>query len=491
MLVETARPAVPWIPHNYQKNVMKFMLENASAGLFLDPGLGKTSCTFGTLKVLKAKRMMKSALVIAPLRVCYAVWPRESEKWKDFNDMKVVVLHGKDKEANLSIKADIYVINPEGLEWLFSNPRFKKLAPDILVIDESSRFKNTQAKRFKALKPWLKTFRRRYILTGTPAPNGLLDLFGQIYILDLGKSFGPYITKFKNDFFDPSGFGGFTWRPKPDTAERINELLKPLTIRLEDKDYLEIPQLVTSPETDIIIDLPDDARKIYHDLEKEMIAKLSETEVLTALSAATASMKCRQLANGCVYRQLEYTPAMKEDRWHYVHDEKIRALEDFVSELNGKPLLVAYEFVHDMERIRKAFPTATFVADISAAKFADVERRWNAGEIEMLVGHPASIGHGLNLQESGNHIVFYGPTWDLELYDQFIKRILRQGNKSSHVFVYHILARNTVDFAVMRALRGKAKVQNSLLESLKDYASEVEFNPTGSEAARAIMKNLI
>lgn len=465
---------MPWTPHAYQKNAIKFLLEHACAGLFLDPGLGKTSITLGAFKILKKANLVKKMLVVAPLRVCYSVWPREAEKWSDFSHLKVEILHGGQKDQALRRNADIYVINPEGLEWLFSDGRFKMLDADWLVIDESSKFKHTNTRRFKALKPFLGRFKRRTILTGTPVPNGLLDLFGQIYILDLGNSFTPYITKFRQQFFYPAGFGGYTWLPKADTQERIQELLKPLVLRLEARDYLELPQLVTTPTTDIIVELPPKARKIYDDLETIMLAELDNAEVVTALSAAAASMKCRQVANGGIYRQLEADPVVNSERWQDIHTEKADALKDFVEGLNGKPLLVAYDFEHDRERILKVLgkDTPYIGGGVSPKRTSELEREWNQGNLPVLLGHPQAIGHGLNLQAECQHVLWHSLTWDLELYEQFIQRVLRQGNPFSHVFVHHIIARGTVDELIMRALRTKARVQNRLLSALKEYRQE-------------------
>lgn len=471
MLVERVKPeAVEWVPHDYQKNAIKFLLEHACAGLFLDPGLGKTSISLAAFKILKNMLMARGALVVAPLRVCYSVWPREVSKWEGFEHLKVVVLHGGQKEQALKEKADIYVINPEGLEWLFSNNRFKMLDVDTLIIDESSKFKHTNTRRYKTLKPVLHKFARRWILTGTPAPNGLLDLFGQIYILDMGRSFSPYITKFRQEFFTQTGFGGYTWVPKRGTEERIHELLRPLVLRLEARDYLKLPQLVNDF---IEVELPPKARKIYDDLENIMMAELENAEIVTALSAAAASMKCRQVANGGIYRQLEVAPATASEEWEHLHNEKTAALCDLVDELNGQPVLVAYEFRHDLDRIRRALPKAVYAADYSAKKFPEIEAAWNAGEIDVLVGQPQSVGHGLNLQgRNAEHVCWYSQIWDLEVYEQFIQRVLRQGNKALRVFVHHIVAKNTVDQAVIRALKGKAKVQNRLLAALKDYRQE-------------------
>lgn len=459
------KTAKRWQPHAYQKKAVRHLIERGAAALFLDPGLGKTSITLGAIKILLQQKLMSRALIVAPLRVCYSVWPREVEKWTDFNQLKVVVLHGGDKLEKLSEPADIYLINPEGLDWLTTDKRIDKLGTDVLVIDESSKFKHTNTKRFKALKPHLKKFRRRWILTGTPAPNGLMDLFGQVYIMDLGKSLGSYITHFRINYFDATGFGGYTWVPKRDSAEKIYELLRPMALRLAAEDYLELPELVIN---NIYVDLPEEARRIYDELEEEMITTLQGSEIITAVTAAAASIKCRQVANGGIFVQHDHAPAVSSDRWRNLHTAKVDAVADLIEELQGQPVLVAYDFEHDKDRLRKGLPGAVFASDYSAKEFVKIEEAWNRGEISILCGHPASLGHGLNLQGAGQHVIWHSMFWDLELYDQFIRRILRQGNKHAHVFCHHIMARNTVDATILRTLDRKDRVQGKFLDAMRE-----------------------
>ena len=315
------RVSIAWKPHNYQKKAVKFLLEHAAAALFLDPGLGKTSVTLAAIKVLKAKGLLSKVLLIAPLRVCHSVWPNEITKWKDFGELKVVVLHGKDKEQLLEEEADIYVINPEGLDWLLQVQktktkagktrvsvdlrRWKKLGFDTLVIDELSKFKHVQTNRFKAMKLVIHTFARRWGLTGSPAANGLLDLFGQCYILDEGRTLGKYITHYRQTYFD-QGYDGFSWTIKEGSDKQIYDRLKPLALRMGD-DLLDMPKLV---ENNIKIELPPKVLKIYEHLEDDLVAQLDEGKV-TAKTAATASMKCRQVANGGIYLDPEVVPLLK------------------------------------------------------------------------------------------------------------------------------------------------------------------------------------
>ena len=475
---------VPWKPHKYQITAVRFLLEHACAALLLSPGLGKSSISLAALTFLKRRGMLSKTLVIAPLRPCYSVWPREIQKWTDFYDLKVEVLHGPHKVEALAREADIYVINPEGLDWLLGAvytkrgnktsvsvdvKRFASLGFDVLIVDELSKFKAHDTNRFKALKLVLHTFGRRWGLTGSPASNGLMGLFGQAYILDMGNALGQYITHYRNSYFIPDR-SGFVWTLAPGAEERIYEKLEPLVLRMSD-DVIDMPELV---ENDIYVDLPTAAMVMYRELERHLITALEEG-LVTAATAASASMKCRQIANGGIYldRPIEANGLKKvraEREWKNIHTAKIGTLRDLVDELQGQPLLVAYDFEHDVDRLRKEFPTATFACDISARKFDVVERAWNAGTIDVLFGHPASIGHGLNLQGAGNHVAWHSLTWDYDLYDQFIRRVFRQGNKHGRVFAHRIIARGTIDEVIINALRGKEVGQQALFKGILEMA---------------------
>lgn len=479
--------AIAWTPHAYMKKAVKFLLEHACAALFLDPGLGKTSITLAAIKMLIKMKLVDKVLLIAPLRVCYSVWPKEIQKWKDFSHLKIEILHGKDKENALLRDADIYVINPEGLEWLLQVQktktaagktkvavdirRWKALGFDMLVIDELSKFKHTNTNRFKALKLVLHTFKRRWGLTGSPASNGLLDLFGQCFILDEGRSLGPYISHFRAKYFKTVDKAGFIWVPQDGAEQMIYERLSPLALRMSADDHLDMPKLV---QNNIWVDLPDKVMEMYEQLHEDLIAKIDE-RVVVASNAAVASGKCRQVANGGIYLDAELTefgfklPKSKRE-WADLHTEKVDALADLVDELQGSPLLVAYDFGHDLARLREKFPSAVFACDFNMKQFTELEARWNRGEIPLLFGHPQSVGHGLNLQEAGNHVCWHSLTWDFELYDQFIRRILRQGNKNKRVFVHHIMARGTIDEAILYALKSKNKGQQALFAGLKELA---------------------
>lgn len=451
-----------WTPHDYQKKIIKFIVSQAAGAVWADPGLGKTSTTLAAFKVLRDKGYVTRALVVAPLRPAYSVWPGEVEKWDEFKHLKVGVLHGPRKAEVLADKTvDIHVINPEGLAWLFAQPlRATGSAPwpwQMLVIDESTRFKHTNTARFKTLKPWLGMFPRRYILTGTPAPNGLLDLFGQIYLLDGGASLGRYITHYRLAFFDNPDRQGWAWVPRHGAPEEIYKRLEPLTLRMSAEDYLSLPDLVMNT---VEVTLPAAARKVYDQMEIALLAQVAGGTVV-ASNAAAATGKCRQIANGGIYTA--------PGKWAEVHRAKLEATEEIVEELNGQPVIVAYEFDHDRERLQAAFPGAPHIGGgVPAGRFREIEAAWNRGEIPVLLAQPQSVAHGLNLQRGGSHLIFHSLTWNLEDYDQIIRRIYRQGQEK-RVFVHHIVARDTVDEAIMLLLAKKDRTQRALLDALKDY----------------------
>lgn len=475
--LELAVSPKPWKPHKYQKKAVTWLLEHALAALFLDPGLGKTSITLAAIKIMMNAGMMERVLIIAPLRVMYNVWVEQVKEWADFNHLRVVVLHGKDKEAALREDADIYLVNPEGLYWLMVNSRWKLIRPDALVVDESSKFKNSTTKRFRALRAFLPKFRYRWILTGSPAPNGLLDIFGQVYLMDLGRSLGEFITHYRRKYFAPTGHEGFDWKLKDDakSEKEIYKALKPYVLRLKAEDHLDMPALV---ENVVRVTLPDAARRAYEDMEAEMFHEMDSGEKLMALSAAAASGKCRQIANGGIYRHDQQERLLKSEKWVPLHDAKTEALRELVDELQGSPILVGYEYDHDRQRLVKEFGKNTpwIGGGVSQKRTTEILRAWNAGDIPVLLGHPAAMAHGLNAQAGGHHIAWYGMPWDFELYDQFIRRLWRQGNKATRVFVHYLVAAGTVDEAVLRALRNKQRTQNRLLDALKTYRTD-KFGP--------------
>jgi SNF2 family DNA or RNA helicase len=444
-----------WTPHGYQRRAIQFLLERGAAALFLEPGLGKTSITLAAFKVLKDKGLAQRMLVIAPLRVAHNVWPVEIWKWAEFDGLRCVVLHGSTKDRALRTDADIYVINPEGLSWLMTEGRCAKIKADVLCIDELSKFKHTTTQRFKLLKPMLRTFQRRWGLTGTPASNGLMDLFGQCYVLDEGAALGRWVSHFRSEYF--TQINTYEWVPKPDAFARVLDKLRPLALHMAAEDYLDLPELV--PQT-IKVQLSKAARSAYDQMETRFYFALASTEV-SAVSKAASGIKCRQIANGAAYDDLSATI--------HLHDAKLDALGELLEELNGTPALVLYEFDHDRQRILEKYPgTPCIGGGVSQRQAEAAIMEFNAGTLPMLLAHPASAGHGLNLQQVSNHVVWFGIPWDLELYDQAIGRVHRQGNPNSHVFVHHIVAENTLDEKVMRVLERKGRVQKSLLAALKE-----------------------
>lgn len=470
----------PWKPHAGQKRMVKFLIENNAAALFADPGLGKTSTVYAAFSFLKKHDIAKRMLVIAPLRPAQLVWPAEQQKWKDFAHLKVVVLHGKDKDALLHSDADVCVTNPESLDWLLDARKdnsgaggkvrvtcdlkaFRRLGFDTLVLDELTLWKRTSTVRFKSLKAVRPTFARAWGLTGTPIPNGLLDLFGQCLILDMGRAFGPYVTGYRRQFFVPD-YTGWNWRLQEGAEERIYDRLRPLALRLAAEDYVDMPDLV---ENVVRFDLPPEARKIYKELEDEFIAEV-EGGTIVASNAAAASTKLRQCTNGAVYTSDPSDAGPR--RWSHVHDGKLDLLTELVEGLQGTPLLCFYDFEHDLQRILKRFgkDTPNIGSGVGARRATEIERAWNAGEVPLLLGHPMSIGHGLNLQGSGNHVAWFGLPWARDLLDQGNGRVRRQGSRHQTVFAHYLVARGTIDEAVVGALRSKEKVQTALLRALRE-----------------------
>lgn len=475
-------PVFSKLAHGYQKQAIKFLLMHGAAALLLDPGMGKTVIVLKAWDALVKAKTGRLMLIIAPLRPAQLVWPYEPGEWDDLKHLRIGLLHGKNRDAVLADRDnyDALIINPEGLQWLITGThngtnvnmrRWKDLGFDTLCIDELTKFKHTKGVRFKVLKKVLGTFQRRWGLTGTPAPNGLIDLFGQMLVLDLGNALGQYITHYRNTYFINPDNQGWKWVLQPGAAERIYERIKPLAIRASAEDHLELPELMPLK---IFVDLDPKTRKIYDAVEEDLLAQAEEKKIVAANGAA-ASSKCRQIANGAVYVDDDLASRVqgKKREVLVVHDAKIQALKDLVDELSGAPVFVAYEFNHDESRLRAAFPDAEFVADARGqAKAKALEDRWNNNEIGVLFGQPASVGHGLNFQKgSAQHVVWFSMFWDLELYDQFIKRVRRQGNKALRVFVHHIMARDTIDEVVWYSLKSKDKTQSALLAALQTIRS--------------------
>lgn len=457
-----------WKPRSFQETAVRLGVSQACAGFLMSPGMGKTTTTYAIYSILKSKNFVKRVLVIAPLRVCYNVWPTQCHEWAEFDHLRVNILHGKNKDKNLAdLSADFYCVNPEGLPWLTGATKVgqkmvldpKRLAYlkehfDVLVVDESTKFKDTGTSRFKIIRQFIKNFRRRYILTGTFSPNGLLDLFGQVYILDEGDSLGAYITHYKNKYFYPTDHLGYNLAPHSWAPEHIAEKIAPLCLVLDRKEHLEMPELMFN---NIEVELPLKARGQYDLMESALVALLEEGNIIAA-NAAVATSKCRQIANGAlITTHPEYVN---------IHDAKLDALEELVEEMSGEPLLVAYEFIFDLERIQARLKCPA-LGQGSMQKDADLIMAWNAGRIPVLLGHPASISLGLNLQGACFNMCWYGLTWNLQDYLQTMDRIYRQGQKSPHVMIHRIIAKDTLDERVLAVLDGKEKSQDQFLKLLE------------------------
>ena len=452
-----------WTPHDYQLRGMRILTqqEDGGAGLFLDPGMGKTTVALGAFEILRDAGLATKMLVIAPIKPMYDTWPREPKKWTDFCHLRVGVVHGslKNKTKVLQGDYDIYVINPESLGFIFHDNTAFLNDIDIVCVDESTKFKNTTSKRFKLLKKQLQRISYRWILTGTVVPNGLEDLFGQVYIMDQGATLGKYITHFRNNYFYPSGYGGYKYKPHKGATEEVAKLIAPRTLSLQAEDYLDMPEFLPIKREVL---LTEKALKTYKEVEQDFISKVSDENVVAA-NAAAAGTKCRQIANGAVYFNYDH-------EWKEVHMEKLRALDEIVEETNGKPLLIFYEFDHDRERIMDMLgDEAECLTGLTSRKLTQVTRKFNEGELRFLVAHSGSM-HGLNIQGACHHMVWFGLPWNLENYIQAVRRLYRQGQMSETVMCYHLIAKGTLDEKVVEVLDHKKNEQDKLNQLLEDYA---------------------
>lgn len=441
-----------FIPHDYQQYAIDFIKNNEVAAILLDMGLGKTSITLTAVNDLIFDSFeVSKVLVIAPLRVARDTWPAEIKKWDHLKHLRYSVAVGSESErlAALRKEADIYIINRENVDWLVN----KSKVPfnfDMVVIDELSSFKSHQSKRFKSLLKVRPFIKRIVGLTGTPSSNGLMDLWAQFRILDMGKRLGRYITHYRSAYFLPDKRSAdriFTYKPADGAEQMIYDRISDITISMKSADYLKLPECIIN-EVPVFMDTKEKA--IYETFKEDMVAKIKDEEI-DAANAAVLSGKLLQMANGCIYD--EDKKALK------IHDRKLDALEDLIESANGKPLLVAYWFQHDLARIKERFP----VREIKTSK--DIED-WNQGKISLAVIHPASAGHGLNIQSGGSTLVWFGLTWSLELYQQCNARLHRQGQTDT-VVIHHIIAKGTIDEDVMAALQRKEKIQNALINAVK------------------------
>lgn len=461
-----SREFKPW---PYQQKMIQFALAHDKCGLFVPMGMGKTSSSLAIIDILKNIFEEGPALVIAPLAVARNAWPSEVKKWANFNHLKVSAILG-DKKARikgLHTKADIYVINYDNLTWLddYLTAKNYKWPFPVVVADESTKLKSFRtrqgSKRAKALARYSNRFERFIALTGTPSPNGLNDLWGQVWFIDHGERLGKSFSAYMNRWFMPkqvaANAAAVKWVPKEFAQAQIQKSISDVCLSIKAEDYFDLdkPHFV-----DIEVELPPEAQKLYDKMEKEMYMELLNGRQVEAVNAAVKTVKCLQLANGAVYTD-------ELHNWEEVHTAKLDALASIVEEAAGEPLLVTYQFKTDLARIKKAFPQAK-----EFDKRPETVEAFNNGEIPMLLVHPASAGHGISLQDGSSKLVVFSQWWNLEEYQQVIERIgpMRQ-LQAGHprvVTVYHILAKDTVDYVALARKQNKKEVQDALLEYLKD-----------------------
>lgn len=447
--------------HSYQERGISHIIDNEFCALFLDMGLGKTVTTLTAIKELLDNCIISNALVIAPKKVTQVTWSDEIKNWAHLQGLTISVIDGdvKHRRAAMAVKADIYAVSRDNIVWLVVEHGGVKLPYDMVVIDELSSFKNHASKRFKALRKVRKFIPRVVGLTGTPSPNGLIDLFAQMYLIDEGQRLGKTITGYRDRFFRPDKRNGdivYTYalkQPANETEKQISDLIGDITISMTAEDYLKMPDKIMLYD---MVEMPKKVAERYNEFEREQVLELiNSDEPISAASAAALSNKLQQFANGAIYTA--------DREVIQLHDEKIEKLQELVEAANGAPVLVAYSYKHDLDRIVKALKEYNPVKLEKPEQIAD----WNEGKINVLITHPASAGHGLNLQKGGNIIIWFGNTWSLELYMQFNARLYRQG-QDKPVYIHHIVTKGTVDEKIIKALSGKKETQDGLMNSIKE-----------------------
>ena len=439
---------------NYQRAGAKFIKDNKKCALFVDMGLGKTAISLTAIADLAADLDVGRVLVVAPQRVAKKVWTDEAAEWTHTRGLTFSRVIGTEKKriAALAKAADIYLITTDMVKWLLEQFEDKNFPFDAMFIDESSKYKHQGSARSKAMRILTRAVNYLVLLTGTPSANGLQDLWAQIYLLDRGARLGHTLKDFRQRYFHPN-YDGSGYKPKKHAADAIQRRLSDICFTLRSEDYLELPERI---DNKIVIDLEESTLASYKKFEREYVLQMIDGKEITAVSSGALYQKLLQCANGVVYDA--------ERNELSFHKEKVKALREIVDEANGEPILVAYNFKSDIKAIQREFPEARVLAnDVS------VIDEWNAGKIQMLLAHPQSAGHGLNLQFGGGTIVWYGLTWNLENYLQFNKRIHRHGQTRKNVIIHHLIARKTIDETVMKALHRKDKDQNALLDALKGY----------------------
>ncbi|MGE1061819.1 DEAD/DEAH box helicase [Megasphaera paucivorans] len=454
-------------PHAYQKEGIEYIIGHPDCGLFWEMGLGKTSTVLDAIDALMYDCCsIRKVLIVAPKKVAEATWQDEAVKWDNLRGLTFSTVLGTEDQRKKALRkeADIYVISRDSVVWLMELCRFRP-SFDMLVVDESSSFKNPQAKRFRALRKARPFFKRIVILTGTPAPNNLHDIWAQVYLLDAGKRLGVTLSEFRKNYFKPgrsNGYAVYEWLVRDEKSKKeIYNRVSDICMSLKTKDYLKLPERI---DNIIRVQMDETAKQCYKSMKKEMTLELHGAEI-TALNAAALSNKLLQMANGSVYEDpdpnVEYVGGYFGGTVQ-IHKAKLNKLYEIVEDNPGKPVLVFYAFKHDLWTIKSRFPNAVELSG------ADSVRDWNAGKIEMLVAHPASCGYGLNLQAGGNIIVWYGLTWSLEQYQQANARLYRQG-QDKPVIIHHLVTAGTIDEQVIAALQRKRTGQDALMEAIKSH----------------------
>lgn len=445
-------------PHDYQKYAIEFIESHPIAAVILQMGLGKTVCTLTAIEHLMYDTFeVSKVLIVAPLRVAKVTWSDEIDKWDHLSHLTFSVAVGSEKERLSALKkrADLYMINRENLQWLIEKSGLP-FDYDMVVLDELSSFKSWQSKRFRAFMKVRPKVQRVVGLTGTPSSNGLMDLFAEFKCLDMGERLGRFITQYRNAFFIPDRMNGqvvYSYKPRPFAEEEIYRRIGDITISMKALDHLKMPELI---ENRYPVYMDDGEKQQYESMKKDLILPYLENEAITAANAAALSGKLCQMANGAVYSD--------EGSVVHIHDRKLDALEDIIEAAQG-PILLCYWFKHDLERITKKL-------DELKVEYARISsdgsiRMWNEGKFQVGLIHPASAGHGLNLQAGGNHIVWFGLTWSLELLEQSNARLWRQGQRAETVVVQYLVTAGTIDERILDAISKKEKDQNALIDAVK------------------------
>ncbi len=440
-------------PHDYQKYATQFIIDHPVAAILLQMGLGKSVITLTAIQQLLASGSVHKVLVIGPLRVARDTWPAEIEKWDHLSRLEYSVAVGSESERRAALMLDvpIHIINRENVQWLIESSHIP-FEYDMIVIDELSSFKNHQAKRFKSLMKQRHRVRRVVGLTGTPSSNGLMDLFAEYKLLDMGKRLGRFITQYRQDFFVPDKCGYdrvYSWKPRPGAEQEIYRRIGDITVSMKSVDFLKMPECIINR---VPVAMDSNERDLYDEMKTELVLSLGD-DIIDAKNAAALSGKLTQMSNGAVYS--EAGDAIR------LHNRKLDALEDLIEAANGNPVLVAYWYQHDIQRIQERFPKVRTLR--TSRDIAD----WNAGKIPVAAIHPASAGHGLNLQAGGSTLVWFGLTWSLELYQQTNARLWRQGQQAETVVIHHIITTDTIDEQIMDALERKDRTQAALIDAVR------------------------